>query len=154
AFIGRKLIPWTLAGTARSGTRELFILAVLAVSVGIALAATKIFDVSIALGAVAAGVVVNESKLSHQVSADLVPFRDAFTVLGSVAIGVLVNINYAGSNAVPLIVLIFLITVGKSLIAPRMGPIISRTARTFLVWAARLSQIGEFSFILGQAGLS
>src|SRR5690606_19113428 len=124
AFIGRKLIPWTLAGTARSGTRELFILAVLAVSVGIALAATKIFDVSIALGAFAAGVVVNESKLSHQVSADLVPFRDAFTVLFFVSIGMMVDINYLGGNVVPLIILIFLITVGKYLITLLMGLII------------------------------
>lgn len=153
-FIGRKLIPWILTGTARSGSRELFILAVLAVSVGIALAATKIFDVSIALGAFAAGVVVHESKLSHQVSADLVPFRDAFTVLFFVSIGMLVDVSYLGGNVVALIVLVLLITVGKYLITLLMGLFIKRPAKTFLVVAAGLSQIGEFSFILGQAGLA
>lgn len=153
-FIGRKLIPWILTGTARSGSRELFILAVLAVSVGIALAATKIFDVSIALGAFAAGVVVHESKLSHQVSADLVPFRDAFTVLFFVSIGMLVDVSYLGGNIVALIVLVLLITVGKYLITLLMGLFIKRPAKTFLVVAAGLSQIGEFSFILGQAGLA
>ena len=153
-FIGRKMIPWILTGTARSGSRELFILAVLAVSVGIALAATKIFGVSIALGAFAAGVVVNESKLSHQVSADLVPFRDAFTVLFFVSIGMLVDVSYLGENIAALIVLVLLITVGKYIVTLLMGVFIKRPARTFLVVAAGLSQIGEFSFILGQAGLA
>jgi CPA2 family monovalent cation:H+ antiporter-2 len=153
-FIGRKVIPKMLDGSARSGSRELFILAVLAVSVGIALAATKLFGVSIALGAFAAGVVVNESKLSHQVSADLVPFRDAFTVLFFVSIGMLVDISYLGSNIPTLIALVVLITVGKYLITLLMGLLIDRPARTFLVVAAGLSQIGEFSFILGQAGLA
>ena len=153
-FIGRKLIPWMLAGTARSGSRELFILAVLAVSVGIALASTKIFGVSIALGAFAAGVVVNESKLSHQVSADLVPFRDAFTVLFFVSVGMLVDVNYLGGNIAVLVGLVLLITVGKYLVTLFMGLLIKRPAKTFLVVAAGLSQIGEFSFILGQAGLA
>lgn len=153
-FIGRKLIPWMLMGTARSGSRELFILAVLAVSVGIALAATKLFGVSIALGAFAAGVVVNESKLSHQVGADLLPFRDAFSVLFFVSIGMMVDINYLGGNIPGLIVLVLLITVGKYLVTLLMGVFIKHPARTFLVVAAGLSQIGEFSFILGQAGLA
>ena len=154
AFIGRKLIPWMLMGTARSGSKELFLLAILAVSVGIALGATKIFDVSIALGAFAAGVVVNESKLSHQVSADLVPFRDAFSVLFFVSIGMMVDVGYVGGNLGTLIGLFFLITVGKYLITLMMGIFIKRPARTFLVVSAGLSQIGEFSFILGQAGLA
>lgn len=153
-FIGRKLIPWMLTGTARSGSKELFLLAVLAVSVGIALGATKIFDVSIALGAFAAGVVVNESKLSHQVSADLVPFRDAFSVLFFVSIGMMVDVNYVAGNIGALVGLVLLITVGKYLITLLMGVFIKRPARTFLVVAAGLSQIGEFSFILGQAGLA
>jgi len=153
-FVGRKLIPWILTGTARSGSRELFILAVLAVSVGIALAATKLFGVSIALGAFAAGVVVSESKLSHQVSADILPFRDAFSVLFFVSIGMMVDINYLGGNVVALIVLVLLITIGKYLVTLLMGVFIKQPARTFLVVAAGLSQIGEFSFILGQAGLA
>lgn len=153
-FVGRKLIPWMLMGTARSGSRELFILAVLAVSVGIALAATEIFGVSIALGAFAAGVVVNESKLSHQVGADLLPFRDAFSVVFFVSIGMMVDINYLGGNVPALIVLVLIITIGKYLVTLSMGVFIKHPARTFLVVAAGLSQIGEFSFILGQAGLA
>lgn len=153
-FIGRKLIPWMLMGSARSGSRELFLLAVLAVSVGIALAATEIFGVSIALGAFAAGVVVSESKLSHQVSADILPFRDAFSVLFFVSIGMMVNIHYLGMNVFALIALVLLVTIGKYLVTLLMGVLIKRPARTFLVVAAGLSQIGEFSFILGQAGMA
>ena len=153
-FIGRKLIPWILMGSARSGSRELFILAVLAVSVGIALAATEIFGVSIALGAFAAGVVVSESKLSHQVSADILPFRDAFSVLFFVSIGMMVNIHYLEQNVIELVLLVLLVTIGKYLVTLLMGIFIRRPARTFLVVAAGLSQIGEFSFILGQAGIA
>lgn len=153
-FIGRKLIPWMLMGSARSGSRELFLLAVLAVSMGIALAATEIFGVSIALGAFAAGVVVSESKLSHQVSADILPFRDAFSVLFFVSIGMMVNIHYLGMNVFALIALVLLVTIGKYLVTLLMGVLIRRPARTFLVVAAGLSQIGEFSFILGQAGMA
>lgn len=153
-FIGRKLIPYMLMGTAKSGSRELFILAVLAVSVGIALASTKIFDVSIALGAFAAGVVVNESKLSHQVSADIVPFRDAFSVIFFVSIGMMVDVSYIAGNIPALLALVVLITVGKYLVTLTMGLLIKQPAKTFLVVAAGLSQIGEFSFILGQAGVS
>ncbi|MGD9588187.1 MAG: cation:proton antiporter [Pyrinomonadaceae bacterium] len=153
-FIGRKIIPLILTVTARTGSRELFILAVLAVSVGIALGATKIFGVSIALGAFAAGVVVNESRLSHQVSADLLPFRDAFSVVFFVSIGMMVDINYLGGNLAALLVLVILITAGKYIVTLLMGVFINYPARTFLVVAAGKSQIGEFSFILGQAGLA
>jgi len=153
-FIGRKVIPLMLTGTARSGSRELFILAVLAVSVGIALGATKLFGVSIALGAFAAGVVVNESRLSHQVSADLLPFRDAFSVVFFVSIGMMVDLNYLGSNIAALLILVLLITAGKYIVTLLMGVFINYPAKTFLVVAAGKSQIGEFSFILGQAGLA
>ena len=97
---------------------------------------------------------VSESKLSHQVSADILPFRDAFSVLFFVSIGMMVDINYLGGNVVALIVLVLLITIGKYIVTLLMGVFIKHPARTFLVVAAGLSQIGEFSFILGQAGLA
>lgn len=153
-FVGRKLIPWILAGVARTGSRELFILAVLAVSVGTALGATEIFGVSLALGAFAAGVVVSESRLSHQVSADLVPFREAFSILFFVSIGMLANIPYLAGNIGAVIALLFLITVGKYIVTVLMGAVIKQPAKTFLVVGAGLSQIGEFSFILGSSGLA
>ena len=153
-FVGKKLIPWILLNSARSGSRELFVLAVLAISLGTALGAAEIFGISLALGAFVAGVVVSESPLSHQVSADLLPFREAFSVLFFVSIGMLVNLRYLASNIGAVLALSALIVVGKYIITLLLGFFIRRPARTFLVVAAGLSQIGEFSFILGQAGLS
>jgi CPA2 family monovalent cation:H+ antiporter-2 len=153
-FVGKKLIPWILLSVARTGSRELFILAVLTISLGTALGAAKLFGVSLALGAFVAGVVVGESPLSHQVSADLLPFREAFSVLFFVSIGMLVNLQYLASNVGDVLALSALIVFGKYIITVLLGFLIRRPARTFLVVAAGLSQIGEFSFILGQAGLS
>ena len=153
-FIGRKLIPFILTRIAQTGSRELFILAVLAISVGTALGATEIFGVSLALGAFAAGVVVSESKLSHQVSADLVPFREAFSILFFVSIGMLANVSYLAGNLWAVVALLLLVTVGKYAITLLIGLFIKQPARTFLVVGAGLAQIGEFSFILGQAGLT
>lgn len=153
-FVGKKLIPWILLKSARGGSRELFVLAVLAISLGTALGSAEIFGVSLALGAFVAGVVVSESPLSHQVSADLLPFREAFSVLFFVSIGMLVNLRYLAHSVGSVLALSALIVVGKYIITLLLGFFIRRTARTFLVVAAGLSQIGEFSFILGQAGLS
>lgn len=153
-FVGKKLIPWILLHSARSGSRELFVLAVLAISLGTALASAEIFGISLALGAFVAGVVVSESPLSHQVSADLLPFREAFSVLFFVSIGMLVNLRYLAVNIGAVLALSALVVIGKYLITVLLGFFIRRPAHTFLVVAAGLSQIGEFSFILGQAGLS
>ena len=153
-FVGKKLIPWMLLNSARSGSRELFVLAVLAISLGTALGAAEIFGVSLALGAFIAGVVVSESPLSHQVGADLLPFREAFSVIFFVSIGMLANLGYLASNIGAVLALSGLIVIGKYVITVLLGFFIRRPVRTFLVVAAGLSQIGEFSFILGQAGLS
>jgi CPA2 family monovalent cation:H+ antiporter-2 len=99
-------------------------------------------------------VVVSESPLSHQVSADLLPFREAFSVLFFVSIGMLVNLQYLASNIGAVLSLSAVIVIGKYIITLLLGFLIRGPARTFLVVAAGLSQIGEFSFILGQAGLS
>jgi CPA2 family monovalent cation:H+ antiporter-2 len=153
-FVGKSLIPWILLRIAHTGSRELFILAVLAISLGTALGAAEIFGVSLALGAFVAGAVVSESPLSHQVSADLLPFREAFSVLFFVSIGMLVNLRYLGGNIGAVLALSAVIVIGKYVLTLLLGFFISRPARTFLVVGAGLSQIGEFSFILGQAGLS
>ncbi|MGE5374297.1 MAG: cation:proton antiporter [Bacteroidota bacterium] len=153
-FAGTRLIPWILMKIAHTRSRELFILAVLAIALGIALGAAEIFGISLALGAFVAGVVVSESPLSHQVGADIVPFREAFAVLFFVSIGMLVNPGYLAGNIGPILILTALIVLGKPLTTLLMGLIFPWPARTTLVVAASLSQIGEFSFILGQAGIA
>lgn len=154
AFVGRWLIPRLLLRIAHTRSRELFILAILAIALGTAIGAAELFGVSLALGAFLAGAVVSESPLSHQVGADVLPFREAFSVLFFVSVGMLVNPAYLVQNIGPVLALAALIMIGKPLIVLLMGFFFSRSAFTMLVIAAGLSQIGEFSFILGQAGLS
>ena len=153
-FAGKRLIPWILLRIAHTRSRELFILAVLAIALGIALGAAELFGVSFALGAFVAGVVVNESPLSHQVGADVLPFQEAFAVLFFVSIGMLVNPNYIFNNITTILAFTALIVIGKTLVTVLMGFMLPWPAHTTLVLAAVLSQIGEFSFILGQEGLA
>nr|AAC60780.1 RosB [Yersinia enterocolitica (type O:8)] len=87
--VGRRLVPWILAKTASTGSRELFTLAVLVLALGIAYGAVGLFDVSFALGAFFAGMVLNESELSHRAAQDTLPLRDAFAVLFFVSVGML-----------------------------------------------------------------
>lgn len=153
-FAGTRLIPWLLLKVAHTRSRELWILAVLAVALGTALGAAEIFGISLALGAFVAGVVVSESPLSHQVGADILPFQETFSVLFFVSVGMLVNPVYLLNNLVPVLLLTALVVIGKPLIVMILGFLFPWPARTVLVVAAGLSQIGEFSFILGQAGIS
>ena len=153
-FAGTRFIPWLLMRIAHTRSRELFILAILAITLGIALGAAELFGVSLALGAFVAGIVVSESPLSHQVGADVLPFRDAFAVLFFVSIGMLVNPSYLLNNIGDILALTALIVLGKALVTLLMGALLPWSALTTLVLSAGLSQIGEFSFILGQEGLS
>lgn len=153
-FAGTRLIPWALLRVAHTRSRELFILAVLAIALGIALGAAELFGVSLALGAFVAGVVVNESPLSHQVGADVLPFQEAFAVLFFVSIGMLVNPEYIFNNIGVILLFSALIVIGKAVVTIFMGFILPWPGRTTLVLAVALSQIGEFSFILGQEGMS
>ncbi|HJR81508.1 MAG TPA: cation:proton antiporter [Anaerolineales bacterium] len=153
-FAGTRLIPWVLMRIAHTRSRELFILAILAIALGIALGAAELFGVSLALGAFFAGVVVNESPLSHQVGAEVLPFQEAFAVLFFVSVGMLVNPGYLLENIGSILALTGLIVVGKALLAILLGAFFSWPVQTTFVLAAGLSQIGEFSFILGQEGLT
>ncbi|MCC6189324.1 MAG: cation:proton antiporter [Anaerolineales bacterium] len=153
-FVGGRAVPWLLLRTAHTRSRELFILAVLALALGTALGAAELFGVSFALGAFLAGVIVGESPLSHQVGADLVPFREAFSVLFFVSVGMLVNPAYLLANASQVALLSALVVAGKAVLGAVITFLFPHPARTALVVGAGLSQIGEFSFIVGQAGLA
>jgi monovalent cation:H+ antiporter-2, CPA2 family len=153
-LLGRTGIPWLLERVAHTRSRELFILMVLVISLGTAVGAAALFGVSLALGAFAAGAVIGRSHLSHQVGADILVFREAFAVLFFVSIGMLVNPTFLIAHMTQVVAVTALIVVGKFLIVLLMGLFFARPARTFLVVGVGLSQIGEFSFILGQAGLT
>ncbi len=153
-FAGTRLLPWLLEKIAHTRSRELFILAILAITLGTAMSASELFGVSLALGAFVAGAIISQSHLSHQVGADLFSFRETFSVLFFVSVGMLVNPTFLWENIGQVISLSVLVVLGKLIIVILMGFFFPRPARTFLVVAIGLSQVGEFSFILGQGGLS
>ncbi|UYN92439.1 MAG: cation:proton antiporter [Anaerolineales bacterium] len=152
-LVGKRFIPWLLDRIAHTRSRELFILAILVITLATALGASEIFSVSLALGAFVAGAIVSESPLSHQVGADVLPFREAFAVLFFVSVGMLVNPIFLVQNLGQVFVLTLVVVLGKVFINLLIGFLIPGQARTFMVVAAGLSQIGEFTFIVGQAGL-
>ena len=151
---GTRIIPWFLLRLAHMRSRELFIVAIVVMTVGTAIGASSIFDVSLALGAFLAGVVVSESSLSRQVGAEMVPFRETFAVLFFVSVGMLVNPLYVLSHVGEVLLLVTVIILGKFVLTVLQGLLFPRPARTALILAAGRSQIGEFSFILGTAGIA
>lgn len=152
-FIGRRLLPKLLDIIANTQSRELFILAAVAIALGTAFGAAAFFDVSLALGAFLAGVVLSESQFSHQIGDDVLPFRETFAVIFFVSVGMIVNPLYLWANAVQVLTLTALIVLGKAFFTQLLGFVLPASGRTMLIVAAGLSQIGEFSFILGKAGM-
>lgn len=151
--VGPRVLPWLLRQVARTGSRELFTLAVLAMSLGIAFGAATLFGVSFALGAFFAGMVLNESELSHKAAANSLPLQDAFGVLFFVSVGMLFDPAILVRDPAMVAAVLGLILVGKSLIASVIVLLLGYPMATALTVGAALAQIGEFSFILGGLGL-
>ncbi len=151
---GTRVIPWFLLRIAYLRSRELFIVAIVVIAVGTAIAASSIFGVSLALGAFLAGVVVSESALSHQVGAEMVPFRETFAVLFFVSVGMLVDLLHVLSHVAEVLLILLVIVLGKFVLTTLQGVLFPRPARTALILAAGRSQIGEFSFILGATAVA
>ena len=152
-IVGRRAIPWLLEKTAGLGSRELFTLAVLAISLGVAYASARLFDVSFALGAFFAGMVLKESSLSQEAAEQSLPFRDAFAVLFFVAAGMLFDPTILVRQPLPVLATLGIIVVGKSLAALAIVRAFGRPFETGLTIAVSLAQIGEFSFILAALGM-
>ena len=159
-FIGLMLIagvrffPWLLSRVEKTGSRELFTLAVIALALGVAFGSAKLFGVSFALGAFFAGVVVNESDLSHRAARDLQPLQDAFTVLFFVAVGMLFDPSILIRQPLQVLAVLAIVVFGKSLAAFGIVRVLGGSMRTALIVSAALAQIGEFSFILAGLGVN
>jgi CPA2 family monovalent cation:H+ antiporter-2 len=153
-LVGRRAVPWLLERVARTGSRELFTLAVLAVALGIAVGAAALFDVSFALGAFFAGMVVNGSDLSHEAASDALPLQDAFSVLFFVAVGMLFDPTILVRQPLEVLAVVFIVMIGKSLGAFVIVLLFRHPVHTALTISASLGQIGEFSFILAALGVS
>ncbi|HET8882231.1 MAG TPA: YbaL family putative K(+) efflux transporter [Solimonas sp.] len=152
-IVGRRVIPRVLDWVARTGSRELFTLAVLAVALGVALGAAYLFDVSFALGAFFAGMILAESPLSHRAAEESLPLRDAFSVLFFVSVGMLFDPSIVLRAPLQLLGTLAIIIVGKSIAAFLIVRAFGHSRATAMTIAASLSQIGEFSFILAGLGV-
>jgi CPA2 family monovalent cation:H+ antiporter-2 len=152
--VGRRLVPWLLDRVARTGSRELFTLAVLAVALGVAVGAAALFGVSFALGAFFAGVVINESDLSHQAASDALPLQDAFAVLFFVSVGMLFDPSIVLREPIRVAAVLAIVMLGKSIAAFGIVLAFRYPVRTAITISASLAQIGEFSFILVGLGVA
>jgi CPA2 family monovalent cation:H+ antiporter-2 len=150
--VGRRVIPAVLHFAAHTGSRELFRLAVLSVALGVAFTASTLFDVSFALGAFFAGMVLSESTLSARAAEESLPLRDAFAVLFFVSVGMLFNPAVLIHAPLALALTALVVLVGNALVAFFVVRLLGRSVQTALMLAAGLAQIGEFSFILADLG--
>jgi CPA2 family monovalent cation:H+ antiporter-2 len=152
-LVGTRAVPWALEQVARTGSRELFTLSVLALALGIAYGSAELFGVSFALGAFFAGVVLSESDFSHQAAADSLPLKDAFAVLFFVSVGMLFDPTIVVRDPLAIVVVVLVIVFGKSLAAFAIVLMFGYPVTTALIISASLAQIGEFSFILAGLGV-
>ena len=154
ALVGRRAVPWLLTHVARTGSRELFTLAVLAVSLGVAVGAASLFGVSFALGAFVAGVVISESDLSYRAGADALPMQDAFAVIFFVSAGMLIDPRILLDQPLRVATTVGVILVGNTMVAAILLVWLRHPLGAALRLGASLGQIGEFSFILAGLGVS
>ncbi|ESQ78096.1 YbaL family putative K(+) efflux transporter [Asticcacaulis sp. YBE204] len=151
---GKRVLPWILLQVARTGSRELFTLSVIAAAISIAWGASELFSVSFALGAFFAGMVMRESKFSHRAAEESLPLRDAFSVLFFVSVGMLFDPMVLVQKPLEVLAVVGIIVAGKGIAAAALVLVFRYPMNTALTVAASLAQIGEFSFILGGLGVS
>jgi CPA2 family monovalent cation:H+ antiporter-2 len=152
--VGKRLFPWILWQVARTGSRELFTLCVIAAALGIAYGSAALFGVSFALGAFFAGMVLRESALSQRAAEESLPLRDAFSVLFFVSAGMLFDPRMLIEEPVRVLVVVAIIIIGKTLAAFVIVIAFRYPLNTALTVSASLAQIGEFSFILAGIGVA
>lgn len=152
--VGKRALPWLLWHVAKTGSRELFTLSVVAVAIGIAYGASALFNVSFALGAFFAGMVMRESEFSHRAAEESLPLRDAFAVLFFVSVGMLFEPQILLDEPLRLLAVVAIIIIGKSIAAMVLTLAFRYPLNTALTIAASLAQIGEFSFILAGLGMA
>ena len=150
--VGSRLVAPAMERIARTRSTELFTLTVFVVALGVALLAAEVFSVSVALGAFFAGLVVGQSRFGPQAAADMVPFRDVFSALFFVSVGMLFNPGVVTSQPLLLAGALAIVLVVKPPVALAIVKLLRDTQRTALTVAVGLAQIGEFSFILGVLG--
>ena len=151
--VGRRLFPRLLFGVAKTGSRELFTLCVIATAVCVAFGAAKLFDVSFALGAFFAGLLMRESEFSHRAANESLPLRDAFSVLFFVSVGMLFDPRVLIAEPTRVLIVVAIVALGTPLAAAGLVLAFRYPLNTALTVGAGLAQIGEFSFMVAALGV-
>ncbi len=152
-FVGTRILPILLSHIARWNSRELFLIAITAIGLGVGYA-SYLVGLSFAFGAFLAGIVLSESDYGHQALSDIIPLRDIFGLLFFVSVGMLLDPSFLISNIKTIVLLVFLVTVGKGLIFGGISILFKYGNVIPFALGLGLFQIGEFSFVLARLGLS
>lgn len=152
-FTARIVIPRALYHIVRLRSSEVFIIFVVLVSLGTSWITSQ-FGLSLALGAFIAGLVLSESEYSHQIVADILPFRDVFNSIFFISIGMLLSMQFVAANLFGVLLWVVALMLGKALIVLAIMLTLGRSVRVSAMTAVGLAQIGEFSFILAKAGVA
>jgi len=150
---GKKILPKILKAIVKTNSRELFTLAIVSAAVTIAFFSAQFFDVSMALGAFFAGMILKESEFSKRAESDSLPLRDLFSILFFVSIGMLFNPLIIVMYPYKVLIIVLIVIFAKIIVTTVLLKIFKYPFQTALIVGCGLSQIGEFSFILASMGL-
>ncbi|MDT8446667.1 MAG: cation:proton antiporter [bacterium] len=151
-LMSRYVVPFLLYHVARTRSRELFLLTICALGLTVAWA-TNLGGLSLGLGAFMAGLIISDSDYGTYALSSILPFRDVFSSLFFVSIGMLLNLSYFFENWVTVLALGFLVVVSKGLVVALAGWVLKLSVKTVVILSFALSQIGEFSFVIAKSGL-
>jgi len=152
AVVGRRVVPWLLTHVVRTGSRELFTLAILVVSLGIAVGASVLFGISFSLGAFVAGVVISESELSYRAGTEALPMQEAFSVIFFVSAGMLIDPTVLFTHPGRMAAVVGVVLLGNAVAGAVLMAWLRHPVVASIRLGAGLGQIGEFSFILATLG--
>jgi CPA2 family monovalent cation:H+ antiporter-2 len=152
-FLGTRVIPPFMAWIANSNSRELFLLTIIAMGLGIGYVG-HLFGLSFAFGAFIAGLVLSESEYGHRALSNIIPVRDMFALLFFVSVGMLFDPAFLFVNWKTVLLVVLMMSMGKALIFGTMAPVFGYRNVVPLAVALGLFQVGEFSFVLARVGIS
>ncbi len=152
-LFGTRLLPWIMRHISHLGSRELFLLAITAIGLGVGYL-TYLVGLSFAFGAFVAGMVLSESDYGHQALSDIIPVRDLFGLLFFASVGMLLNPAFLLDHWQQVFILVLIVSLGKGLILGLLARIFKYGNVVPLAVGLGLFQVGEFSFVLAQVGVS
>ncbi len=151
-FVGTRIIPWLMTRVAAWNSRELFLLTVTAIGLGVGYA-THLFGLSYAFGAFTAGMVLSESDFSHQALSDIIPLRDIFGLLFFASVGMLLDPTFLFANIGTILLIVLVVSLGKGLLFSGLSKVFGYGNVVPLAVGLGLFQVGEFSFVLARVGV-